>query len=412
MKICSGLQAANKERNAADKKLFGFIKDLAMSVECIESQKMKIIWLYKGIIRDHPFINLGISSLKKLNHQVVRCDESFLILPQVQRLQGSRIHIIFRIWRKLNTLMHDWFGQVSWFVYAILIRPDVLICTMPQALLTGWLIKKLSSCRLVYYPFELYGEQAHRVPVIWERIEKKLLAGGDIDEIITQNEARARVYREDRGSVVEPVIVQNFKKYMDVRPTNKLRDALNLSENIRIVVYEGGFVPGRWLDRLIQSVEFLQSNTRLVLIGKKTPWWDKNIAPVLEDILVQQRVICMSWLPPEKLPEYIADADVGVIIYDDSVRNNYYCAPGKLSDYVIAGVPVIAPNFPTIGPFIRQHGIGETFDGGSPEQIAGAILKLLDKPRSAWVQALDAAKQELIWETQENVFVDTVIGNL
>lgn len=373
---------------------------------------MKILWLYKGVIDDHPFIKLGISSLRNARHQIFECDESFLIIPSVKKLEGSKFHLVFRIWRKINTILHDWLGPVGWLVRAVFIRPDVVICTMPQALLTGWLIKKILSCRLVYYPFELYGEQAYPAPAVWRRIEKKLLASGDLDALITQNEGRARVYREDRGAVIDPVIIQNFKKYQDVQPSNRLRLTLNLPESARIIVYEGVFAPGRWLDRLIQSVRFLEEDILLILIGKKTPWWERNLAPLLEDLQIQQRVRFMPWVPSEQLTEYISGSDAGVIIYDDSVRNNYYCAPGKLSDYIISGVPVIAPNFPSIGPIIRKYGIGETFEVGSPEQIAGAIMSLLEKPRSAWKPSLNAAKKIFTWETQEKIFVDAVLGNL
>jgi glycosyltransferase involved in cell wall biosynthesis len=106
----------------------------------------------------------------------------------------------------------------------------------------------------------------------------------------------------------------------------------------------------------------------------------------------------------------VTDADVGVIIYDDSVRNNVFCEPGKLSDYISVGVPVVAPNFPTIGPVVQGRGLGLCFDGHSPEAIAATIAQVLAKPKSRWAPALRRACSELTWETQAPNLLAAVDG--
>jgi glycosyltransferase involved in cell wall biosynthesis len=112
----------------------------------------------------------------------------------------------------------------------------------------------------------------------------------------------------------------------------------------------------------------------------------------------------------ESLLSYVADADVGIIIYDDSVLNNYLCEPGKLSDYVLAGVPVVAPRFPTIAPIVERFGIGACFENGSPQAIAAAISQVLSRPREFWRPGLDAARKKLIWSTQAPAFIAAVTG--
>ena len=114
--------------------------------------------------------------------------------------------------------------------------------------------------------------------------------------------------------------------------------------------------------------------------------------------------------PHDDLPDWVADADAGVVIYDDAVRNNLYCEPGKLTDYLSVGVPVIAPDFPTVGPLVRALGIGVTFEGGRPEAIAEATRRCLAQPKESWGPALDAACAKLNWESQVPSLLAAVTG--
>jgi hypothetical protein len=99
------------------------------------------------------------------------------------------------------------------------------------------------------------------------------------------------------------------------------------------------------------------------------------------------------------------------------VRNNVFCEPGKLSDYVNAGIPVVAPNFPTIEPVIKQFNIGSTFDKLEARTIAQSIDEVLRISKDKWKEPLSEAAEKLVWDTQlpnllgaiEGGIADTVI---
>jgi glycosyltransferase involved in cell wall biosynthesis len=234
-----------------------------------------------------------------------------------------------------------------------------------------------------------------------------------VDALITQNEQRAKIYLEERGARVKPVIVHNYKRRSLVRRTDQLRQLLQLSAKTRIVLYEGMVTWGRWLENLIQSVVYLPNDTKLVLMGKidnKNDWWEKNVNVLLRQPKISKKVVTAPWVAPNKIMSYVADADVGVIIYDDSCRNNYFCEPGKLSDYVLAGVPVVAPSFPTIGSIIERYEIGAVFNGSEPADIARAIQRVLSTTKENYQQALSVVRKDLVWETQLPNFLKAVRG--
>jgi glycosyltransferase involved in cell wall biosynthesis len=264
--------------------------------------------------------------------------------------------------------------------------------------------------RVVYYPLELFGEQAGSVSRFWKHLERFLLTSV-IDALITQNDRRAEVYRGERRARVDPVVVHNYKPAAPAAPrSGKLRSLLGLGGSEKVVLYEGVLVHGRWLDRLIGSARHLPEGVVRVLMGETMPWWEREGRHLLANPLTAGNIRIAPFVPHEELPGYVADADAGVIIYDDSVRNNYFCEPGKLSDYVRAGVPVVAPDFPTLGPVVRKYKIGCTFSAPHPETIAHAITRVLGTPSFEWAPGLRAAASELVWETQVDAFLNAVTG--
>ena len=304
-------------------------------------------------------------------------------------------------------------SKASWYLWiaarAACERPDVIISTGPQGAAIAWIANLFSKARMVYYSLELYGEQHNHLRWWWKPFERAFVRHG-IDALVTQNEERARIYATERGASVKPTIVHNYKPRRDIVPTGRLRELLRVDPSIRIVLYEGLLGRGRWLDRLALSAAHLPANARLVFMGTPSDWWLKEVQPVLNSPELSGKVLLAPWVPHAQLLQYVADADVGVIIYDDAVRNNYYCEPGKLSDYVLAGVPVIAPCFPTIEPVVRRYKVGAVFEDPSPQNIAAAITKVLNTPKSIWQEAIEAARKDLVWETQYPSLEQAIFG--
>jgi len=414
-----------------------------------EKARKRVVWLYDGDHLNHPFIRQAAESLVDVGYSVTILDRAItsgrtryrhIALGQlVPHLNGVRLKKAERQereqthWPRSRVTVPDrllvkalsaakiivpvqWRSRLntSSFLSRILLhtiarRPAIIIATSPTVAAMGWLASEVLRSRFVYYPFELYGEQHVQVPRLWRRVELQILRRG-VHALITQNEERARIYVQERGARVEPSIVHNYKRRQRVVRVGKLRTLLGLPDDVRIVLYEGSLSPGRWLEKLVESAPHLPDDTRLVFMGKKFSWWMQNVEPLLIAPEMARKILIVPEVSHSELLNYVADAEVGIIIYDDQVRNNYYCAPGKLSDYVLAGVPVVAPNFPTIAPIISHYAIGATFTSPEPVEIARAIIRVLSVPREAWQTALQRAQEDLVWETQAPGFLTAVGG--
>jgi glycosyltransferase involved in cell wall biosynthesis len=292
------------------------------------------------------------------------------------------------------------------------LKGEVMIASRPQAAFWACLVAKARGMRFVYFPFELYGEQAVPPSPLVAAAERFMLRRC-VDAVITQNAPRAKVLKDERGARVEPMIVHNYKRFAGPPPAGRgrLRERLGIAAGVRIVLYEGMIVPGRWLEHLAQAALRLPEDVVVVMMGQEKLKWLKTHRRFTKRPIESGRLIVAPPVPEEELPELIADADVGVIIYDDSVRNNVFCEPGKLSDYLSAGVPVVAPDFPTIGPLVKERGLGLCFEGHTPQAIAATLMQALERPRADWAPAMERARAELTWDSQAPNLIAAVSGD-
>lgn len=329
-----------------------------------------------------------------------------LILKNIQlRRRAALKGLAYLLFHTVDT----WRAYLRGFARLARVEADVMIASRPEVAVVACFIAKLRRLRFVYYSFELYGDQISRRRRILAALERLMLRRL-VDAVITQNEHRARVLVEERGSHVKPLIVHNYKRMRQVSGPGRLKAELSIPDDKRVVLYEGYLVAGRWLERLAEAVFHLPEDVVVVFLGEEQLKWVRRSEQALAAPRATGRLIVAPAVPHDVLPSYVVDADVGVIIYDDKVRNNLFCEPGKLTDYLSAGVPVIAPDFPTIGKVIREEGLGACFEGGRPEAIAAAIMTVLARPKAEWEPALRRAAARLTWETQAPSFLAAVLG--
>jgi glycosyltransferase involved in cell wall biosynthesis len=336
--------------------------------------------------------------LRHLRHQLLKL--------KLVAFDLLRVWVAWRATVRRDTI-DAWVPYIKAFRRILTVKGDVIVGTNPAAALLGFVAARLRRKRFVYYPFELYGCQHSPSSRLIAKLERIMLRAG-VDALITQNAERAKVYR-DRGLRTDPIVVRNYKRF---RPPAQrlLRQALGIGTDNKVVLYEGRLNPGRWLERLVQASLLLPNDTLLVFMGHQTSWWKRNAESFAAAARDAGRLRIHAAVPHDSVIDYIADADAGVIIYDDTVLNNYLCAPGKLSDYVFAGVPIVAPNFPTIGPEVEASQIGVSFSDYSPAGIADAICRVLAPGREYWRGPLERAASRFVWSSQEQQLVAAILG--
>lgn len=107
-----------------------------------------------------------------------------------------------------------------------------------------------------------------------------------------------------------------------------------------------------------------------------------------EELLLQERaadlgfadslVLC-GWVEPAELPAHLHAADAAIYPMDDTLINRCKC-PAKLTEILLAGVPVVADRVGQAAEYIADGISGVLCDPAEPEVMAAAAARLLCDP--------------------------------
>jgi glycosyltransferase involved in cell wall biosynthesis len=168
---------------------------------------------------------------------------------------------------------------------------------------------------------------------------------------------------------------------------------------VPIVLYVGGLMAGRGIEGLVDAMAAVPT-AHLVLLGAG------HLAGDLTDRAarrgVSDRVHVLGPVPSDDVVAYAASADVGVSPIVPSCLNYRYSLPNKLFQYMAAGVPVVASDFPQVREVVLAASAGQVVDTERPEEMAGAIRAALADPagsREMGRRGRAAVLDRLNWST-------------
>ena len=182
-----------------------------------------------------------------------------------------------------------------------------------------------------------------------------------------------------------------------VRPRDRqsARAALGIDAEDDLVVHVGLIYP-RDLELLFGAMQVVlreRPNARLVLLGNPH-------APIPQDRLPANALMTPGFVDVEPLQDWMGVADCCVLPLSDTICNRGRW-PGKLSDYLCSGRPVVMPNVGDAAEWISTHGAGWTSAPDSAS-LGDALLEALEsKPRAgeAGERARLLAEGPLSWST-------------
>ena len=220
---------------------------------------------------------------------------------------------------------------------------------------------------------------------------------------ITVNESIANALSARYG-VTTPTIIMNIpsrENFQLVSSNKNLREILKIDSKSSILLYSGLRTFNRGLENLIESLLYLP-NSHLVLMGYGSPNYESSLHLLISELKLKDRVSFFGPVPTDEVIIYASSADLGVAPIENTCLSYYYCSPNKLFEYVIAGIPVIASNFPEMKKIILKYDIGETFDPSSPKDIAKVAKRALHRFSTFNISETITAKvmEEYNWENE------------
>lgn len=168
------------------------------------------------------------------------------------------------------------------------------------------------------------------------------------------------------------------------------------------VVYMGSISRERGLGEMLQAMELLPEklDARLKLAGQFAP---PDAQRAMEQSPVRNRIDWLGLLNQAEMQELLATVSVGLALYHPE-PNHVRAEPFKLFEYMAAGVPVIASDFPLWREIVKGTGCGLVVDPQNPAAIARAIEHVLTHPEEAEAmgrRGREAAAKHYNWENEE-----------
>lgn len=209
-------------------------------------------------------------------------------------------------------------------------------------------------------------------------------------------EARDRVREIPWGANVELF----DRAALDETKVAELRQQLN-PHNARVVAFLGSFRPWHGVREFVQVARAI-AQTRddiLFLLVGSGELLDELRGQVAEAHL-QARILFTGAVPYDRVPYYLALADVGVAPFNLAVhpplRVGFYWSPLKVHEYMAMGLPVVTVNVPGLNEIARQDREGLLYPEGDLSALQAAVLRLVDDP--ALAQSLGRAGRARVVE--------------
>jgi glycosyltransferase involved in cell wall biosynthesis len=171
-------------------------------------------------------------------------------------------------------------------------------------------------------------------------------------------------------------------------------------EKAREVCYVGGVSAIRGINELIEAMEKVQDGVRLNLCGNFS---EIDVEKKSRAMPGWRNVNDLGFISRIKLSHVLGSSMAGLVTFLP-LPNHIEAQPNKMFEYMSAGLPVIASNFPLWREIVLGNNCGLCIDPRNPIEITQAINFIVNNPNEARVMGENgkrAVSERYNWSIEE-----------
>ena len=317
---------------------------------------------------------------------------------------GSRPSSSMPLMRIPRALRRKLVLQLAMFRLAGRIRPVAIHAHDIDVLPGSFLAARWYKLPLVYDIHELHAARQEfgilQRPIGW--LEGMLARRADAATAPTS--MRSSWLHEHYG-ISPPLVIPNAPRMTGPVPSGRLRDIFDIPRDVPVFLYQGVVNEGRGLHAVLRAMCAIE-NAMLVILGS-----GRLVGALQElsrDLGIADRVRFHPAVPVNELPAWTASADIGLQLLENTSENHYTTDSNKIYEYLMAGLPVIASDFPEIRKLVETAGAGLLVNPDDQDAVTAAMKRLVDDTdlRSRLARNASCSRSSISWEAVEHRLVD------
>jgi glycosyltransferase involved in cell wall biosynthesis len=241
--------------------------------------------------------------------------------------------------------------------------------TLPVALI----LKGLFGVPIIYDAHEYWPEadvdscEAERQ--FWIEIERRLVFHVDYCQTVSPGLA----------SIMEAQYGVPFEVVPNCEPLARLGSVPTRQSSPTpecVFLFQGNFAPGRGIDLMIAAWADTDPRAMLHLRGPNGPYKARMVELARSTGLLGTRIQFPEAVAEKDLIQAAARADVGVIPYTPAGTNYRHCCPNKSSQYMAAGIPILANDTEFVARLIAAAECGIVCNFSRRDHLIKAVATL------------------------------------
>jgi glycosyltransferase involved in cell wall biosynthesis len=281
--------------------------------------------------------------------------------------------------------------NIQLFLYLLTQKADAICAIDLDTILPCYFISRLKRITRIYDAHELFCEMQEivsrpRIYSVWKRIEQ------------------FAVPAFGNGYTVNNIIAEEFRKmyqvhYAVIRSIALAAPLPPASVQEPYIIYQGAVNEGRCFETLIPAMQWVDMPLHI--------YGDGNFLQQAKELTakysLQDKVLFKGKLEPPALQQVTPTAAIGITLFNNTARSNYYSLANRFFDYMQAGVPQLCVAYPAYKEINNLYEIAVLIDDLSAENIAAQLNTLINSPETRRRLSANCmlARQVLSWQEEE-----------
>lgn len=267
-----------------------------------------------------------------------------------------------------------------------------MVTNPPSLPVLAWFLNMLRGIRYGLLVWDIYPDHLVAAGIVgpknpiarlWKRLSGLALRRASL--IVTIGDSMARVLlsqSDDHSDRVRVHVIPNWADINEIRPIPKDKNAWATDSGQRnkiTVLYSGNIGASHGLERLVDAAKKLETLTdiHLLIVGDGL-----GLGSVLDRLesLGCKNVTVMEYQAWGRVPEVLATGEVSVVSQERG--SEHLSMPSKTYSTLAAGSAVLAltSEESDLADLVRRYEVGAICDSDDPDEIAGAIERLVSDP--------------------------------